>query len=173
MAVETINGCLFKALDNGEIDVIAHCVNCVPRMSSGIAGLIRDRYPDDYAFYINHTRLLLDSGHDPLGKICHLNKIVNLYGQRLDFTEYCKKRFATCPEGGELVLKRPRLVDYYGLSKALLKLRDLSIRKNITIGIPFNLGCGEAGGQWWIVSKLIAIAFSSRLAKIKIYKLED
>lgn len=83
------------------------------------------------------------------------------------------KRFATCPEGGELVLKRPRLVDYYGLGKALLKLRDLSIRKNITIGIPFNLGCGEAGGQWWIVSKLIAIAFSSRLAKIKIYKLED
>lgn len=171
MAVEIINGCLFKALDNGEIDALAHCVNCVPRMSSGIAGKIRDKYPEDYTFYINHTQILLDSGHDPLGKICHLDKIVNLYGQRLDLTEYCKKRFGVGL--AELTLIRPRLVDYYGLGKALLKLKDLSIRKNITIGIPFNLGCGEAGGQWWIVSKLIAIAFSSRLAKIKIYKYED
>lgn len=169
MAVEIIDGCLFKALDNGEIDVIAHCVNCVPRMSSGIAASIRTKYPDDYTFYINHTRLLLDSGYDPLGRICHLDKIINLYGQRLDLTEYCKINNIDINSN----FTKPRLIDYYNLGKALLKLRDLSIRKNITVGIPFNMGCGKAGGKWWIVSKLISIAFSSRLAKIKIYRYED
>lgn len=164
--LKIVNGCLIEALEKGEIDALAHCVNNIPRMSSGLGAIVKDKYPDDYTFYLNHTKILLDSRYNPLGRLCTLNKIINLYGQSIDLTEYCKINNIDINS----VYKRPKLVKYWALYKALRCIKFYKHTKNKYIGIPYGLGCGLAGGKWFIVKWLIIIALWGHLDKITIYK---
>lgn len=49
----------------------------------------------------------------------------------------------------------PPLTDYQALGECLLKLRDLSESLRLLVYIPYNLGCGLAGGSWVVVSKIV------------------
>lgn len=119
--------------------IIVHQVNCQGVMGAGIALQIRRRWPKVYTAY---HRLCLEEqrGTKLLGRIQMVGTtgkltICNLFGQH----RYGRNR---------------RYTDYDAVRKALSRLAELSMSRQIYI--PYNMGCANAGGDWDIVSGIIA-----------------
>lgn len=123
-------------------DVIAHQVNCQGVMGAGLAKQIRTRYPDVYTVY----KKVCDTQSELLGKVQLVAtpdcRVANLFAQFTYGTD-CKQ------------------TDYDALTLCLLKLRDRMLQLNLkTLGLPYGLGCGLAGGDWAIVYEIIRTVFS-------------
>ena len=131
-------------------DIIVHQVNCQKVMGSGIAKQIRDRWPDVYSDYCNFIDYGFDNGvcrysYDFLGstQFVFVNGkiVVNFFSQDqylprgVCHTNY--EAFRTCCQN----------------LKHNIKLR--CIDGGSVIGFPYKIGCGLAGGDWSIVSKII------------------
>lgn len=148
--IKIVEGNILNAPD----DIICHQVNCQGVMGSGLAKQIRNKYPEVYTNYrsylINYTGKILGSVNSVL---CHDGKIVfNLFGQ----DKYGRDKQYT---------------DYEALKSALSSLNLFASYKKLSIAIPYNLGCGLAGGDWNIVYKIIKDVFRYSNATVTIYKL--
>lgn len=139
-----------------DCDVIAHQVNCQGVMGAGLAKQIRTRYPNVYEKYCNAcTRF---PATDLLGKIQIITtpnkpKIANLFAQQY----YGRDRKHT---------------SYDALRMCFIKLRDYALTNNLTtIGLPYGIGCGLAGGDWKIVTRLIEDIFKPSKLTVYICKL--
>lgn len=122
-------------------DVIAHQVNCKGVMGSGLAYQIRKHYPKVYAKYRKACAL-----SDLLGKVQVISTdnyfVANLFAQF---------NFGTTQQH----------TDYNALALCLIKLRDHMLSNNLTtLGLPYGLGCGLAGGNWNVVSHIIKDVFT-------------
>lgn len=150
--VKIIDGNLLEA----DVDIICHQVNCQGVMGVGLAKQIRDKYPEVYAEYKQKC-----FKHKPEELLettqfieCHDGKIVaNLFGQ----LNYGRGKQYT---------------DYYALSRSLKILVDKAKDEYKSIGIPYKLGCGLAGGDWRTVYQIIdrVIGFYDRDVYIYKYK---
>jgi O-acetyl-ADP-ribose deacetylase (regulator of RNase III) len=135
-----------------ENTVIVHCVNCQGVMGSGIAREIRERYPSAYELY----RKIYEQGLLQLGSVSYAevegNRIIaNAAGQDhyghdkvhvdYDATRYCFAQINSYMEQF-----------FYP---------DLKID---TVSFPL-FGCGLAGGDWNIVSKIIDEELSDKWKK--------
>jgi len=136
-------------------------------MASGLAKQIRNKYPNVYEEYVNLINWAKDEykrGYSKkeslLGSIQFINcsdgkVIANLFGQ-------------------EGYGRDKRYTDYDALRSSLIGLYE-SVTCNYntsygeTIAIPYNLGCGLAGGDWNIVYKMIEEVFNDY--NVTIYKL--
>jgi len=141
-----------KDLFDGHDDIIIHQCNCFRNWGAGIVIPMKMHYPKAYQADLN-TEFAdpekLGTYTSWAGLSLHKDKpvtVINAYGQ------FCcgidKRRTA-----------------YEALEKALTK-----VNKDFpegTIGMP-KIGCGLAGGDWKIVSKIIKNVFSDR--EITIYE---
>lgn len=120
-------------------DVFCHQVNCRGVMGSGIAKQIRETYPEVFNQYLTNHRLQGDRLGTNLyvktndGRVC-----VNMYAQDNFGRDKCH-------------------TDYAAFRSCLIDLKDYLSRQpeNITIGFPYKIGCGLAGGDWAIVGEMI------------------
>ena len=132
------------------VDIIGHQVNLHGIMGGGIAREIKERFPDVYEEY----REICLSENGLLGKM-HLT-------------------YAYVDEGGESELmianlfgqdesaRQKVLTNYSALASSLELLHQwASMLDKKTIALPYGLGCGIAGGDWSIVSKLIEDEFGA------------
>jgi O-acetyl-ADP-ribose deacetylase (regulator of RNase III) len=108
---------------------IAHCVNMQHKMNSGVAKVIRERYPKAYDDYM--------SSELKLGKVIlsknEPHNILHIVGQR-----YYGRDGA-------------RYIDYPALRSAIC-----TINRNISEPVAFPMiGCGLAGGDWNIVKEIL------------------
>ena len=147
--VKIVKGNLLDATE----DIIAHQVNCMGVMGSGLAKQIRNKYPEVYANYKdylkNYKGKILGSAQSV---VCHDGKIVfNLFGQY----GYGRDKQYT---------------DYNALKSALSSLYLFTYNKNLSIAFPYNLGCGLAGGDWNVVYKIIEEVFNDY--DVNIYNLD-
>lgn len=119
----------------GNYDVFCHQVNCKGVMGAGIAKQIRSRYPEVYREYM--------SGRKVLGEI----GIVRTHDDRI-----CVNMFAQDGYGRDR-----RYTDYEAFEKCLLRLqRFLSeSHRDWKLAFPYKIGCGLAGGDWRVVSKML------------------
>lgn len=146
--------CKGNLLD-ADVDAILHQVNCQGVMGSGLAKQIRNKYPSVYKHY--HEVCSLYSSDQLLGKIQVVEvkrsgktlSVVNVFGQK----NYGTDRVQT---------------DYIALRSCLVYVNDCF--KNKSVGIPFGMSCGLAGGDWNIVSDIIKEEL--RDCDVTIYKLE-
>lgn len=121
-----------------EVGIISHQVNCQGVMGAGLAKSLKAKYPICFQSYSRYCR----EGKFKLGmvqfcKIANSNLFIcNMAGQ-----------------DGYGVDKRH--TDYQALATCLNKLHAKSIELNLIPYLPFYMGCGLAGGDWAIVSKLI------------------
>lgn len=115
---------------NVESGIIVHQVNNKRVMGAGIAKQIRYKYPKHYIDYMDRQMIL--------GNIVATNNnrvtIVGFisqdgYGRDRQYTDY--KAFEQC----------------------LILLKQHA--ENNQIYFPYRIGCGLAGGNWTIISKLI------------------
>ena len=148
-------------------DIICHQTNCKRSMGKGIAWQIRQKWPkvyDDYCFYIDrmYNSGAASKSSDLLGMISWTeledNKyVMNFFSQDKYYpigrrhTDY--KAFTKCCNA---------------LKKFILE-HDLD-KSNITIGFPYKIGCGLAGGSWNVVSAIIEREFEDY--NVEIYEYE-
>lgn len=155
-----VQGDLITELQSGQMDVIAHQANCFCKGRRGIAPLIFKAFPEakaaDDATVIGDSKKM---GTFSAANTSNGGRVYNLYGQY----HFDNKRsdYGT---------------DYDALWSALVKMeveiREIfSDRNEIDIGFPL-IGCGLAGGDWKIVSSMIASIFDLPQYNIYIYTLE-
>lgn len=136
-----------------DCDVIIHQANCFGKMGAGIAKQIVKKYPEagkaDLGFSVPV------GGKDRLGKYSSYTApngvtIVNMYSQ------YHWGR-------------GKKQTSYSDMKQALTSiLKEVEGNK---IGVPFKIGCGLAGGDWRIVSKLIDDVSTELRKEVYAYKL--
>jgi O-acetyl-ADP-ribose deacetylase (regulator of RNase III) len=149
-----IEGCLIKGFKNGEIESLVHCSNCQCTMGSGVARTIRENFPEAYEADCQTVK----GSFEKLGTFSvarnNLGYIFNLYGQ-FDYGPLPKQylNYEAFEKGLELI-------------KKYCELNDIK-----SIGFPNRCGCDRAGGDWYIVSKMIDSAFENSEIEVKIYKL--
>jgi O-acetyl-ADP-ribose deacetylase (regulator of RNase III) len=127
-----------KNIFDHDAQSLIHQANCHCRMASGIARTINQLYPEavaaDNATIVGDTKKLgtfsKATGKD--GKI-----IYNLYGQYFYGTDSRKTNYEAF---------------YTGLSAIHTDLLKKGLQ---SASIPYNIGCGLAGGSWKIVSAII------------------
>lgn len=131
---------------DSEAKLIAHQVNSIGVMNSGVAKDIKEKWPEVF----NQYKKVVDSAMDKsklLGtcQVCMTEDgkyIANLFGQE-DFG-YDGKRYTS----------------YDALYEAMVSLADFCKENNIKwISIPRFIGCGRGGGSTRIVSSIIEEAF--------------
>jgi O-acetyl-ADP-ribose deacetylase (regulator of RNase III) len=133
-------------------EILAHQVNCKGVMGAGLAKFIKAKYPRTFAEYKKQIRIV---GPDNILGRCHVVKesdryIANLFGQYA----YSVGKSHT---------------DYEALEMAFMSLRDFAESKALrTIAIPYNLGCGLAGGNWDVVSAIIDKIFNPILTDVTV-----
>lgn len=141
---------------NLNCDIICQQVNCQGVMGAGLAKTIKTKYPEVFWEYLNFCDIFKYDG-DLLGR-CEIIKlqntddyspkyVANLFGQQ--FYGRDKKQYTI----------------YNALENALIEMRQwLSehVEKDkIIVGIPYNIGCGLAGGNWNFVYDIIKKVFSN------------
>lgn len=129
------------------LQVIGHQTNCLGVMGAGIAKQIKAKNPELFKAY-NHLCKDVTKSPDPhslLGKVQILKTddgkqyVANIFGEY----SFCES-VAPFEEGG-----KPRHTDYDALKEALHRLHTwLVLEDKETVGIPYKLGCGLAGGDW-------------------------
>lgn len=142
---------LIKDILTVQKGIICHQVNCMGKMSSGLAKSIAEKFPNvekeykDYVLGIKQTRpelLIFLLGRVQFVKINDSLFVANLFGQF---------RYGTDSQKTE----------YYALTRCLKKVNKKSCEINLPVYIPFNIGCGLAGGDWKIVEQIIHTIFKN------------
>lgn len=116
--------------------IIAHQVNCLGVMGAGIALQIKRAYPKMYSHYKNYCNQVSDK----LGTIFLYNHSENLRVANLFAQEN---------------IRGPVDTDYAALEQCFDMLASYAQEEGLPVYLPYGIGCGLAGGDWKIVSKLI------------------
>jgi len=155
MTIEIIDGDLLDAFEKGDVNIIGHVVNCQGVMGSGIAKLIKQKYPTVFEDYQETLQDFDAFQQDPLGhvEICYLDAypkaVVNFYAQRYY-------------GAGE------RHLNYGALANGFAWLSTKLDKQNV-VGFPYKMGSDRAGGDWGIVLEMIEFFFKD--SQVKIYRL--
>ena len=134
--INYIKGDLFTTPDN----IIAHGVNCQGVMGSGVAKVIRNKYPQAYQDYLDFCALrdpdyfllgAVKSSHQPDGKI-----ILNCFTQ-LDYGKDGK-----------------RYVSYDAIDDCMVYINEYLDPRTGNISMP-KIGAGLGGGNWEVIESII------------------
>ncbi|PPB12881.1 macro domain-containing protein [Brevibacillus laterosporus] len=149
MCITIINGDLLDATEN----IIGHQVNCKGVMGAGVAKLIKQQYTDAFESYIRTCRLPIDEilGSCQIVRVGQDKFIANLFGQK-DFGRSAKQ-----------------YTDYEALKTALQSLKEQAKANQLSVALPFNIGCGLANGDWKVVEEIINEVFSDY--HVSLYKI--
>lgn len=152
--INIINGNLLDANE----DILAHCCNCYGKMGAGVALAIKNKYKDVYASYkcvcrVNSPELLLGKTQVVKSRLNDEKYIANLFGQ--------------------MHYGRGKQLNINALETSILHL--ISFCNNLglkSIAMPYNIGCGLAGGDWDNeVYPLLHKLFNNNNINLTLYKL--
>lgn len=141
---------IFNCTEN----IIVHQTNCQGVMGHGIALQIKNKYPEVFNAYYHYCKTNIPTEILGTTLICQANDnkyIANLFGQ-LNYGEGLQ-------------------TDYDKFEKALKEVYNFAKQTNLSVAIPYKIGCGLANGDWNIVSKIIEEIFKDDV-KLTIYRLE-
>lgn len=145
-----IDGNIFDCTEN----IIVHQTNCQGVMGSGIAKQVKERYPEVFNAYYHYckTQELKDIfGTALICQVSDYKYIANVFGQN------------TFGQGLQ--------TDYDMLKNALKEVHDFAKENNLSVAIPYKIGCGLGGGDWNTVYDIITEIFFDDVP-YEIYRLE-
>ena len=149
--IKEVKGDLLQATEN----IIGHQVNCQGVMNAGLAAKIRSKYPIVFERY----KQLVNTHNNNKEILLGTAQVINV-----DENKYVANLFGQFYYG-----RGQRHTDYKSLYQALETLKKKAKKHNLTVALPYGLGCGLAGGDWDIVWKLIDKTFKDY--EITIYKI--
>lgn len=142
-------------LDQVDLELIAHQVNCQGKMGAGIAAQLASRYP---AMYRCYRRLCVSTGTSLMGTFAAISsdgRVMRL--NRLMENDPCMviNVFAQRRPG------RGLMTDYAAFERAFTKLHaEMVARGYATLGVPHGIGCGLAGGDWDVIYGILERIFA-------------
>lgn len=158
--------------------VIAHQVNCMGVMGSGVARGIKEKWIDVYLKYLEGVKSL---DHNCLGGCLIVqaeeNKYVaNLFGQYYyngffnNPQDYMKQDFWKRPEFDDNG-KTVRFTNYEALYNSLVQLKNEMTKNNVpSVAFPYGLGSARGGGDWNIIETMIKSVFQNTGIYIELRK---
>ena len=167
MNVETIEGNLLDFPN--DINVIAHSCNTRHIMGAGIAKQIKDRYPQAY----EADWKAFNQEYDKDGQYVHwLGKFSKA---EINDRKYIYNMYTQASIG------RGREVHYEKFWQALKRVEQDLYAMNVakheydgspppTLGLPYGISCGLAGGNWGIIKAMIEDIFLDSPIKCYIVK---
>jgi len=131
-----------------EVDAIGHCTNCFCTMGSGIAKQIKLQLPEAY-----QEDLKTQSGDKTkFGKF----SVATITKPNIE----TKIKFVYNLYGQYYYGKDSRKLNYESIYTAMEGMRKDCVGKPIkSIGLPKNMGCALAGGDWNVVNAMIHSIF--------------
>lgn len=142
---------------DSQADVIAHQVNCQGVMGSGVAKQIKEKWPDVFAQYDYHTRMLENAclGNCQMVQINESQFVANLFGQRY----YGRENL--------------RYTSYDGIYDALVKLQVYMNNRNCnSVAFPYKMSSDRGGADWNVILAMIESVFKDTNVTIEIWKLK-
>lgn len=140
--LEIVNGNIF----DGDEDIIVHQTNCLGIMGGGIALQVRKLFPNVYEEYVKLCSQYKDNTKSLLGKVQFV-------------ATPNKKAIANC--FGQEGIGTGVQTDYQALYNSLSYVKRTALIKALSVAIPYNIGCGLAGGDWKIVESMIKELFEN------------
>lgn len=137
--------------------IIGHQVNCLGVMGAGLARQIKSRYPSVFAEYqkLCHS---LKHGRELMGQ-CQL--VVAEEGKRIVANLFGQYHIGT----------HQQQTEYPFLRQALEVLKRTAMEHGYSVALPYQLGCGLAGGSWDVVRSMISEVFCDY--PVTIYRLPN
>lgn len=138
--------------------IICHQVNCVGVMGAGIALQIKEKWPDVFKQYASLCKIFKNNPAALLGKVQDIavnDKLViaNCFGQI-----YPGLGLMTCYESWKLIIKHLLdIIHYFG---------------DISVHLPYGIGCGLAGGSWDMMMPILENEFKDHDVKVFLHKLQ-
>lgn len=136
--------------------IIAHQVNCQGKMGSGVALQVKQKYPTAYIMYLSKCQ----RDYNLLGNIQMVPQsdgriICNMFAQ--DNYGYDGKKYTASS----------------ALQMCFIKLKQYAAEKNISIAIPYKIGCCRGGADWDNeVYPIIESIFSDESVRLEIWRLD-
>ncbi|TXK72432.1 macro domain-containing protein [Paenibacillus sp. N3.4] len=142
MAVKLVKGDLMRASEH----IIGHQVNCQAVMGSGVAVQIKKLFPKVYEEYLQYCR---DHKEHLLGR-CQIVGIIN------GADKYVANLFGQQYFGAD----GKKYTNDDALRNALVQLYEFAKTNQLTVALPYKIGCDRGGGDWEKVSKMIQDIFT-------------
>ena len=136
--IRVINGDLMKAKE----DIIAHQSNCKAVIDSDITSQLNEKYTNFYKYYSKFCE------EDCLGH-CQLIKVIDNGNNK-----YIANLFVQNDYG-----ENKRYTEYDELRNALIELKEFAKLKNLSIALPYKIGCERSGGDWDVVYAILETIF--------------
>ena len=152
--IDVINGNILNCSEN----IIVHQTNCLGVMGAGLALQLRKKYPIIFDKY----KILCDLYKKFPNSLMGYTQIVNV-----DNSKYVMNCF------GQLSYGTGLQTDYESLKLSLNQVKEYAEYNNLSVAIPYKIGCGLAGGDWNIVYKIIEDIFAKSPIKCVLYKYGD
>jgi len=184
--IEIIKGDLFTT----DCKVIAHQVNCTGTMGSGVAKIVKEKFPEVYKIYHNQCIGRYNGVKcDPwlMGSVSILPRddgngyIANIFSQYFyrgffipDFKDelHRDRQYLMSDMYPPVKTKNleGRYTDYEAFYSSLTQIKFFMKNKEITsIAFPYNIGCDRGGGNWNIIRTMIEEVLKDM--SVKLYKL--
>jgi len=139
---------------DGDEDIICHQVNTFGIMGAGLAAQIKERFPEVFKAYEAECMELSNNNINPLGQVMFCN-------------HYFKPLIAN------LFSQKGMTTDYMALRSCLQAVKKTAEKSNLSVAIPYKMGCGIAHGDWNTVEEIIKEVFEDSDIKCVIYHLKD
>lgn len=148
--IKIVEGDLLQASEN----ILAHQVNCMGVMGSGVARQVRGKHPNVFEAYKEKCQkpYHINMGRCQVVQIGQNRYVANLFGQY----KYGVVGVHTSKES---------------LYQSLCLLRDFAEERNFSVALPYKIGCGRGGGNWDEVYKIIQDIFEDTSVDVTIYRL--
>lgn len=137
--------------------VLVQQVNHKGVMGAGLALQIRKRYPGIFPLYIEYCKINYDVIKDR-GLVFYHQPATSDY---LIASVFGQDGYGTDKQ----------YTDYVALKNGFVNIAAAAKRTNVSVAIPYGIGCGLGGGDWSIVSKIIEEVFFG--VEVVLYKLSD
>ena len=134
-----------------DCNIICHQVNCKKVMASGIAKQIREKWPEVFVRYEEYINYFYNMGIATSSE----HYLGQMQLVKVDDDKYVANFFSQ-----DKYLPRGICHTHYEAFRICCKklkshIDDYATLKSAIIGFPYKIGCGLAGGDWSIVSKII------------------
>lgn len=124
-------------------DIIAQGCNCKGVMGSGVAKILREKWPSVYGAYLAQKHY------------------VGLKLGNVDFVQVePDKIVANCLTQKDYLPRGICHADYKAILSCMLKVKEYAIKNNKSIAIP-KIGAGLAGGDWKTIENILKEVFDN------------
>lgn len=168
MSIHVVKGDIF----NTHCNIICHQVNCQGVMGHGIAKQVKEKYKgvfEEYKRYCDaHTNKADMLGEALIIDIDYGAAVCDWLGWRNNAeNKFIANIF------GQLTYGPGLRTDYKALVSGFESVADFAAKYNLSVAIPYKIGCGLAGGDWSKVSTLIEGVFAGTNIEVLIYRYEQ